>query len=324
WWEGLDPQDLYTGRHFVPPEGIDSAAAMNAWHDAHDGQWIETPPERDPHFTALWAARQRDLLDKYRPDLCYFDDTGLPLGQAGLEATAYHYNASLRWRGELPVVNGKKLEPDQRRGITETVERGFSDTLRAEPWQTDTCIGDWHYNRARYTDHWYVPARSVVQRLVDVVSKNGCLLLNIPLRGDGSIDSDERQILQDIAAWIRVNGEAIFESRPWRVYGEGPTEVQAGMFGEGAQRPWTAQDVRFTTRAGALYALPLDWPDGGDITVRALGRGALNGASVERVELLGGGTVAFSQADDALSISPPDRRPVAYAPAFRILGRGLV
>lgn len=324
WWEGLDPQELYTGPTFAPPEGIASIAEMNAWHDARDGQWIETPPESNPAFVRSWVARQKDLVDRYRPDMVYFDNYGLPLGQHGLDATAHYYNASLGWRGELPVVNGKRLEPAQRKGIVETFERGFTDSLMPEPWQTDTCIGDWHYNRSRFTDHSYVPAKAVVQRLCDVVSKNGNLLLNIPMRGDGSIDDDERHILADMAAWIAVNGEAIFESRPWRSYGEGPTQVVQGMQNEGGARPWTAQDIRFTTKGGQLYAIALDWPESRTLAIRSLGKAALEGRSVERVELLGGGEVRFTQTGEALTLELPERRPTAFAPVFRVHGRGLV
>jgi alpha-L-fucosidase len=321
WWEGLDPQELYTGPTFAPPPGIDTIAAMNAWHDARDGQWIETPPPNNPAFVRSWVARQRDLITKYKPDMVYFDNYGLPLGRYGLEATAEYYNASLEWRGELPVVNGKRLNDRQRKGIVETVERGFSDQLRDEPWQTDTCIGDWHYNRARYTNHSYVPADSVIQRLVDVVSKNGNLLLNIPQRGDGSIDSDERQILAGIAAWMRVNSEAIFETRPWHIHGEGPTEVQGGMHGEAGARPWTGQDIRFTTRGDTLYAFALAWPDDDRIVIRALGpQGA---GQVGRVELLGGGALPFRLTDHALVVDLPARRPVTVAPALRLTGIGL-
>lgn len=323
-WEGLDPQQLYTGPSFAPPDGIDSIAAMNAWHDERDGQWIETPPPDDPAFTRSWELRQRDLVDRYKPDMVYFDNYGLPLGQSGLDAAAYFYNASLTWRGELPVINGKRLDARQRRGITDTVERGFSDSLRPEPWQTDTCIGDWHYNRARFTSHYYVPAKSVVQRLIDTVSKNGNLLLNIPLRGDGSIDADERRILDDLAAWTRINGEAIFETRPWRIYGEGPTQVGGGMHGESSAGAWTAQDIRFTTRGETLYAFAMDWPEDRQVSIPALGRTAAGGAAVERVDLLGGGEVAFEQTDAALILRLPEGRPVDYAPAFRIRGRGLI
>jgi alpha-L-fucosidase len=323
WWDGLDPQELYTGPTFAPPAGIDSIAEMNAWHDARDGQWIETPPANNPAFVRSWVARQRDLVSKYRPDLVYFDNYGLPLGRHGLDAAAEYYTASLAWRGELPVVNGKRLEERQRKGIVESVERGFSDALRPEPWQTDTCIGDWHYNRARFTDHSYVPAAAVIQRLVDVVSKNGNLLLSVPQRGDGSIDADERAILQDIAGWMQVNGEAIFGTRPWRVYGEGPTAVQAGMHGEGQARPWTARDIRFTTRGPTLFAFALAWPDDRTLALHSLGAGAAGGAVVERIELMGGGPLPFRQTAEALTVTLPEGRPTAFVPVLRLYGRNL-
>ena len=321
WWEGLDPQDLYTGRHMVIPDGVASFAEMNSWHDQHDGQWLETPPPGDPAYVANWTARCRDLIESYRPDLVYFDNYGLPLGQAGLDMTAWYYNASRDWHGGRleAVVNGKQLPPERRRGIVEDVERGFSDHLRPEPWQTDTCIGDWHYNRARYDNHSYVPARAVIQRLVDVVSKNGNLLLSIPLRGDGTIDPDERKILADMTAWIAVNGEAVYGTRPWKTYGEGPTRPAAGMQNEGEARPFTSEDIRFTARDGVLYAMAMDWP-GATLTIRSLTAGR-----VERVELLGADDpLPFHQGPDGLRITLPATRPVAFVPAVRIQGAGLV
>ena len=329
WWQtayGYDAEGpmkgvRYDAARLTKADGIGSIAEMNSWHDARDGQWIETPPPNNPAFVRSWVARQRDLITKYRPDMVYFDNYQLPLGRYGLEATAEYYNASLAWRGELPVVNGKRLDEHQRKGIVETVERGFSDSLKPEPWQTDTCIGDWHYNRARYTSHYYVPAHSVIQRLVDVVSKNGNLMLNIPQRGDGSIDSDERQILTDIAAWMKINGEAIFDTRPWRIYGEGPTTVVAGMHGEGAARPWTGQDIRFTTKGQTLYAFALDWPQDGRMQIRAL---TPQEGRVEAGELLGGPALPFRQTEQGLVIDLPTERPVSTAPAVRLRGVALV
>ncbi|MEO8115725.1 MAG: alpha-L-fucosidase, partial [Phenylobacterium sp.] len=321
WWQGLDPQELYTGRRMVIPDGVTSIAAMNAWHDQHDGQWLETPPPGDPHYVAQWSARCRDLIGKYRPDLVYFDNSGLPLGQAGLDMTAWYYNQNMAWHGGRleAVVNGKQLPPERRKGIVEDVERGFSDHLRPNPWQTDTCIGDWHYNRGRYVDHSYVPARAVIQRLVDVAAKNGSLLLSIPLRGDGTLDADERKILGDLAAWFAVGGEAIYDTRPWRIYGEGPTQPKAGQQNEGAAKPFTPEDVRFTTKAGVLYAFALDWPRGA-LTIRSLA-----GGRVERVEMLGANDpLVFRQGPDGLTVTLPETRPTAFVPAFRIRGAGIV
>lgn len=322
WWNGLDPQQLYTGRHMVAPDGITSVEAMNAWHDAHDGQWVETPPPGDTAYVTNWLLRQTDLMARYKPDLCYMDDTALPFGPIGLEAAADYYNRSIQWHGNVDVVlTGKKLEAEQIGGIVEDVERGFSDRLRAEPWQTDTCIGDWFYNVARLKDRSYKTAEDVIQRLADVVSKNGNLLLSIPMPGHGALDTEEEKILDGMEAWMAINGEAIFGSRPWRIYGEGPTRPVAGMQNEEKAKPFTAEDVRFTTRGGALYALFLKPPASGAI-IAALSNGP-NTPSVERVTLLGGGTVPFRRDGRGLHLDLGGRAPGGFVPVVRIEGRGV-
>ena len=192
WWDGLDPQDLYTGPSFVAPDGIASNASMEAWHEVHDGRWLEHAASRNPAFIQKWLLRQNDLVDKYRPDMIYFDDTRIPFGTVGLEAIAHYYNRSIEWHGSPNVVLTSKLLTDYMQGgLMNDVERGFSPVMRAQPWQTCTCIGDWHYNRARYDHKYYVPAQKVIQRLCDIVSKNGNLLLSVPLRGEGTLDSEE-------------------------------------------------------------------------------------------------------------------------------------
>ena len=320
WWEGLDPRQLYTGRHMVVPDGIDSIAEMNAWHDAHDGQWIETAPPADPGFALQWLKRQQDLIEKYRPDFCYFDNYELPFGQTGLDALAHYYNASLDWHGDMQVVaTAKKLGPQARMALTEDVERGFSDRLREQVWQTDTCLGDWFYNRDRYEKRSYVGAKAVLQRLADVVSKNGNLLLSVPQRGDGSIDSEEEAILDQLAAWMAVNGEAIFASRPWHIYGEGATVLPEGMQNEGAFSGFAAGDIRFTVKGGALYLLLLD-PEPGALSVQALGTARFQGR-IERATLLGGGEVPFLASRDALRLELPPAR--GNVPVIRLEGNGI-
>jgi len=320
WWEGLDPQLLYTGPHYAPPDGIASIDAMNRWHDARDGQWVETPPPADPGYATRWLLRQTDLVAKYRPDFCYFDDYELPLGPAGLEAAADYYNRSIAWHGEIDVVlTAKQLKPYARFGLVQDVERGFTDHLWQEPWQTDTCIGDWFYNRSRFTDRSYKGAAEVLQRLADVVSKNGNLLLSIPQRGDGTIDAGEERVLDDLAAWMAVNGEAVFGSRPWRVYGEGPTRLQVGMQNEEAFKGFTAGDVRFTVNRGALYAFFLVAPDAPP-TIGSLGLGRWDGA-IERVTLLGHGPVNHRRDGSGLWLDLP--RGLGTVPVARIEGRGI-
>ncbi|QNN65137.1 alpha-L-fucosidase [Sphingomonas rhizophila] len=301
WWEGLDPQQLYTGPSMVAPDGLATIKAMNDWHDAHDGQWTEEAPPYGP-FARQWLLRQKDLVERYRPDFLYFDNYELPFGSIGLVAAAHYLNQAAA-RGQPVVMTAKKPTARSEGAFTEDVERGFSDRLRAVPWQTDTCLGDWFYNRGRFTDKSYKSARDVIQRLADVVAKNGNLLLSVPQRGDGTIDSEEDAILDGIGGWLRVNGEAIYASRPWRQFGEGPTSLTAGMQNEGAFKGFAAGDIRFTTRGGSLYALVLvPEPNGGRITVNSLPTGR---ASVAAVRMVGGGPLPFRQDDGGLHVTLP-------------------
>ena len=326
-WEGLDPQDLYGGPIMPLPGGITNAKAADQWHEAHDGVWDEAPPATNPAFVDSWYRPCKDLVDSYRPDLLYFDNHDLPLGQAGLDMAAHFYNASLGWHGgRMDVVLNTKLLPSERAGaLVEDVERGFRSDIVPQPWQTDTCIGDWHYRRDLYENKRYKTAASVIHRLCDVVSKNGNLLLSVPIRGDGSIDSEERRIVEEIGDWTARHGEAIFGSRPWRISGEGPTTLPEGLFGESAARPFTGDDVRYTTRGGMLYATTLG-PKTGELCLAALATGTATGAwQVERVEVVGSeAALDFRQDHSGLHLAIPDRAGHSFGAVLRITGRGLV
>ncbi|MGM9489292.1 alpha-L-fucosidase [Ideonella sp. YS5] len=328
WWEGLDPQDLYTGRNMVMPDGITTVRTANEWHEQNDRVWDEKAPPQNPAFTRQWFLRCRDLIDSYRPDLLYFDNTGLPLGQAGLDIAAHFYNASMAWHGGKleAVLNGKLVPPERRAGLVEDVERGGRDGIEPLPWQTDTCIGDWHYNRGVFDSHSYKSAASVIHRLSDIVSKNGNLLLSIPVRGDGSIDADERKILADLAEWMGRNGEAIHGTRPWRVFGEGPTRVAGGMFNENASQAFTAQDFRFTTKGGALYAIALGRPSDGLLRIASLAQdSALAPGAIERVEALGStDSLPFTRLRKGLEVRLPEGLAHPIAVVLKIRGQGLV
>ena len=320
WWEGLDPQELYAGAVMPMPDGLTSIKAANDFHEAHDRVWSEAPPLANPAFIRQWYLRCKDLIDSYRPDLIYFDNFDLPLGQAGLDMAAHYYNSSIGWHGSLQgVVNCKALPENRRAAVVEDVERGFRADIVPHPWQTDTCIGDWHYNRERFNQKSYMGAAAVIHRLCDVVAKNGCLLLSIPVRGDGSIDSEERKIVEQIGSWTQRFGEAIYASRPWKVSGEGPTRIASGQFGEEKMKPFEAADIRFTTKGSVLYAMTLGRPSG-TVNIASLAKGG----SVKRVEVVGNSApLSFSHDASGLHVTVPPAASHEFGVALRISGDGI-
>jgi alpha-L-fucosidase len=325
WWEGLDPQELYNGPIMVMPDGVTTIAQMNKWHDNYDAKWTEEPPPNRPDYAEQWFLRCQDLIDKYQPDLLYFDNTELPLGQAGLDAAAHYYNSNIRQnRGNLEaVLTSKGLSPDHMGTMVLDIERGRSDDILPDPWQTDTCIGNWHYQRSLFTKHRYKTAATVIKTLVDIVSKNGNLLLSIPVRGDGTIDEDEQKILADLASWMPANGEAIFSTRPFTVFGEGKPDVKGkGNFNEKQSRPYTAEDIRFTTKGDTLYATALAWPDDGKIVIKTLAKGSSHyPKEIAQVSLLGAdGNLPFTRDDTGLSVTMPEKKPNDFAYAVKISG----
>jgi alpha-L-fucosidase len=318
WWEGFDPQELYTGRNIVMPDGFTSIKEANAWHEKNDRVWHEDYPAVNPAFADNWYLRTQDLVDTYKPDLLYFDDTELPLGQRGLDIAAHYYNASVRDKGHVDVVlTAKDIKPEHVGAFTLDIERGKTNGINPQPWQTDTCIGDWHYNIAVFENHRYKKPKAVIHSLIDIVSKNGNLMLNIPVKGDGTIDSDERAFLEAISTWIPKHGEAIYGTRPFAVFGEGPPDIVTGNFNEKTQRAYTAEDIRFTQKGDILYAFAFVWPTGGKLTIKTLARGAaIYPKPIQRVDLIGAGPLTFAQDASGLTLNLPANAPNEYAYAF--------
>jgi alpha-L-fucosidase len=324
WWEGLDPQALYNGPIYVMPDGLTTTQQIGQWHDRNDRTWNENMPPNDPEFVARWYARCQELMDKYDPDLVYFDNTGLPLGQAGLDIAAHFYNGNIKRRGKLEaVLNGKQLKANQMGTLVMDYERGSATGIIDIPWQTDTCIGDWHYNRALYTRNGYKTALQVVQMLIDIVSKNGNLLLSIPVRGDGSIDEKEVAVIDGITAWMQVNSQAIYGTRPWKVYGEGPSLSNVGrsQFGGAADvRRYAADDMRFTVKGDVLYALAMGWPQERKMAIKSLAAKSPNyPGEIGRVELLGAADpMPFTRDETGLTLTLPEKAPNDIASVFKI------
>jgi alpha-L-fucosidase len=198
------------------------------------------------------------------------------------------------------------------------VERGQLAAIRPYFWQTDTAVAK---NSWGYTTHQeYKTAASIVEDLVDIVSKNGALLLNIGPRPDGTIPEADEAILRQIGGWLSTNGEAIYGTRPWRVFGEGPTEVVAGPFADTKRKPFTAEDIRFTVRAETLYATALAWPESRRIVVRSLARpGGREDSAVAKVDLLGDAkSIHWEQTAEGLVVTLPEGKPTTAAFSLRI------
>ena len=337
WWEGLDPQELYCGLRLPVPASITATKSAFDWHSKVDGNWFEKAPPLDNGYANNWFLRAQDLVDKYQPDLFYFDDDGIPFEKTGLEFVTHFYNANAARNGGKvqAVMNTKHLTPAQRAGAVDDIERGVAKGIMPQPWQTDTCIGSWHYKRSLFEEHKYKTVGQVVRMLVDIVSKNGNLLLSVPVRGNGELDEDEIAFLEGMAKWMDVNSDAIYGTRPWVIYGEGPStveQVEGGTFG-GAKdvrsKPYTAEDIRFTTKAGALYALVLEWPADKKVLITSLSTAGLPSVAaaakearkITTVALLGStAPLVWTQDAAGLHVQLPDTAPSEHAVVLKIAG----
>jgi alpha-L-fucosidase len=320
WWDGLDPQDLYAQNH--PP----GAKLEWSW-DPAKGSSVP-----DAAYLEKFFNRTKQLWDDYKPDMIYFDDSVLPLhgvtDEIGLTLAAHFYNSSIKLHGHNEaVMNGKQLDERQRKALVYDIERGKAQGILPEPWQTDTCIGDWHYNRDIFDQHRYKSAAAVVPMLADIVSKNGNLMLSVPVRADGTIDQDEVKIVSGIGAWLKVNGGAIYATRPWKTYGEGPSTMatETGRFGgqsDTQRKPFTAEDIRFTQSKNGktLCAIVLAFPADGKVTIKSLASNSPHwSGKIGSVRMLGVfGKLKFIRDNNGLTVTLPDKKPCDIAFALKI------
>ena len=293
----------------------DNGAIHGQWDWSHGA----CPPSSE--FVTNFYNRTLDAINRYQPDLIYFDVTVLPfypLSDCGLKIATHLYNKNPR-----SVVFGKILNDDQRRALTWDVERGAPNEIIDEPWQTCNCIGGWHYNTSIYEQNRYKTAEAVVRQLVDIVSKNGNLLLSIPLRADGTYDDKEARFLDELEAWMLVNGESIFGTRPWVKFGEGPVaekdiKINNQGFNDGQFANMDYRDIRFNQTKKYLYVTAMSWPQDGKLIIRSL---AKNNAdfkkSISSVTLLGYGKLKARQTVQGLEVQLP--KPCnKIAPVLRI------
>jgi alpha-L-fucosidase len=319
WWDGLDPQDLYAQNH-TPGKKLQ-------WEwNAKQGSSVP-----DAAYMEKFFKRTKQLWDDYKPDMIYFDDTVMPFwgvtDEIGLNLAAHFYNSSIKLHGRNEaVMNGKHLDEVQRKAMVYDIERGKAGQILPFAWQTDTCIGSWHYDQDIFKRHGYKTAAQVVPMLADIVSKNGNLMLSVPLQRDGTPDSDEIKIVSDIGAWLKVNGEAIYKTRPWKIYGEGPstTLAEKGPFDgqrDTNSKPFSAEDVRFTQSKDGktLYAIVLAFPTNGVATIKSLAQNSSQWpGKIGSVRLLGGGKLKFTRDQNGLNVTLPDKKPCDIAFALKI------
>jgi alpha-L-fucosidase len=225
------------------------------------------------------------------------------------------------------ILTVKEVPDHLQKAVVADYERGVTDKIMPHPWQSETCIGDWHYDRKLFDKAGeyggYLPPRDAIHWMIDAVSKNGIFILDIPGRPDGTIDAKEGAVLDAITAWMQVNGEAIYATRPWKIYGEGPDAVQSGSFQGKSVSKLGEKDIRFTrSKSGRIvYAMALGWPEG-EFVVKALGTASeTSPGKVEEVQLLGtDARVTWKQTPAGLSVELPKQyRPAAdYAAALRV------
>jgi alpha-L-fucosidase len=264
-----------------------------------------------------WLARDAEIVQKYHPDIIFFDWW---IGQPDVRPylakfAAYYYNESSK-RGPVGIITYKYVDMQKDSGVLD-IERGQLDSLHDRVWQTDTSVGNKSWG---YIEHdTFKTPDFIVHQLVDVVSKNGNLLMNIGPRSDGTIPDEVQQVLLAVGGWLKVNGDAIYGTRPWVSYGEGPTKVAAGSFQDTKTQEYTAEDFRFTTKGNNLYAIELAWPSGKEAVIHSLNEGALKGKQIRSVALLGSDArLTYDLRADGLHIALPAQPKEGYAYAFQI------
>ena len=315
-FDNADPQ--YAGLYGRPMPFLFKA-------DAADYQ--KNFPPQDKQFKDDWLARSCELVDKYKPDVFWFD-FGITPGLQEIDYqdnsfaghlkqfAAYYYNKTKASDG-IGVINYKwKAFPESAAVLDK--ERSKMAEIRKPFWQTDTAVSSssWGYTE----NQRYKKPDRLVDDLVDIVSKNGCLLLNVGPRADGTIPDEDQVILKAIGGWLKINGEAIYDTTYWKTFGEGPTSVSTGHVSESKDKPFTADDLRFTTRDGILYVIGLAWPKDNKIKIKTLAAGSdLYTDEIKSIALLGSDTkLEWDRAGDGLTVQLPSEHPSDYAYVLRV------
>ena len=291
---------------------------------AYEGLYWKQSEQKDKvskAFLQTWWNRTTDIIDQYKPDLLWFD---FKLDQKGFSPVhkkilAYYYNKGLSWKKEVVFQDkNMKFQSFPNDLIVLDLERGRMDSIFPHPWQTDTSVGkrSWGY----INDEEYKSAGYLIDELIDIVSKNGCLLLNIGPKADGTISPEAKKILEEMGVWLKLNGEAIYDTRPWKIYGEGPTKISSGNHTESENFENVATDLRFTTKGETLYATALGWPDDGKFIIKSLAKNnSHEKKKISAVEFISGNNeIRWIQTSEGLVINTKGEKPCEAAYSFRI------
>ncbi|EWH13639.1 alpha-L-fucosidase [Cellulophaga geojensis KL-A] len=279
------------------------------------GKDLNEPVSKE--FKELWWARTKDIIDNYQPDIMWFDFyLDIPdFADQRPKLAAYYYNKGIEWGKEV-VLQDKNFshEAFPEGTVIYDLERGKLPGIRKLPWQTDTSIGK---NSWSYVSNWQSKtANQIVDDLVDIVSKNGNLLLNVGPKSDGTIPEDQKEILLQIGDWLTINGDAIYDTTYWKTFGEGPTEVKKGHHSEGNNKGLSSKDIRFTTKDNKLYAIVLDWPKDGVVVIESLAKEATyaKDLNITNARVLGSKEkIKWSQEKDGFKVTMPKEKPGDFA-----------
>lgn len=278
-----------------------AALTEDGSHELDTENPYSTPPTEE--WLDDWLVRTCELIDKYQPSVLYFDwwIQNQAFKPWLKKLAAYYYNRGEEW-GKQVTINYKHEAFPPTVGIFD-VERGALTGISPFYWQTDTAIGkqSWGYR----ADNTYKSSRQIICDFIDIVSKNGSLLLNIGPRSDGTVTEEETKVLLDMGKWLGINGEGIYGSSHWKVFGEGEVNAEAGFFKDGDEKAFTAGDYRFTYKKGNLYVFQMR-PDGKDMVIRTLARKKMRDMIISSAELLGYGAVEFEKDENALTVKLPD------------------
>lgn len=314
WWDGYDPAQLYG----LPPE--------------------QRTPEYEDSVKYNYMLRQQELVTKYNVDLLWVDGYGFPYGNYGKEVFRTLFNNSLNRHGKIDAVGIAKVENEPM--LVKDIEAGVAASILPYPWDGIFTFTHWFYKKDNPSMH---NARTVIELLCDIVSKNGNMLLNVELKGDGTIPAEHKMILDSIGDWMKINQEAIYASKPWTVYGDNLNSCQrvkerniinadvSNVLDNAAEEnfnartvfstPYDSDEVRFTVKGDLLYIMVLN-PKQGKIKLPVLGLNSpQHSGKIKKIELLGSkNKVNFIQSGDYLLLDVPQNLPTPYAAVFKVKG----